>query len=76
MTLRQVCADLAARGELLPPSTLCRIEHGKLEPSVRRLFLLLDCYGRSPEDLLGVVRPPSGGNTPPASATPSPPRTD
>ena len=44
LTLRQVSIRLAEQGEELPPCTLSRIEHGKLDPSVRRLFLLLDLY--------------------------------
>lgn len=44
LTLREVCKRLAERGEQLPPSTLSRIEQGKLDPSVRRLFLLLELY--------------------------------
>ncbi len=44
LTLREVCRRLAERGEQVPPSTLSRIEQGKLEPNVRRLFLLLELY--------------------------------
>ena len=52
LTLRQVSIRLAEQGEELPPCTLSRIEHGKLDPSVRRLFLLLDLY-HVPASLIG-----------------------
>lgn len=54
LTLRQVSIKLAEKGEELPPCTLSRIEHGKLDPSVRRLFLLLDLY-HVPASLIGQL---------------------
>ena len=56
LTLRQVCDLMAERGERIPPSTLSRVEQGKLDPNVRRLFLLLDLYGISPSDVGALVR--------------------
>jgi transcriptional regulator with XRE-family HTH domain len=54
--LRQVSNEIEKHGEWLPPSTLSRIERGKLDPSVRRLFLLLDLYRVSAIDVADLVR--------------------
>ena len=45
MTLRDVSDQFEARGESMPPSTLSRIEQGKLDPRARRLIFLMDVYG-------------------------------
>ncbi len=42
LTLKEVSERLEVRGHPVPSSTLTRIEQGKLDPGVRRLFLLLD----------------------------------
>lgn len=44
LSLREVSARLAERGHSLPPSTLSRVESGKLAPRATALFLLLDLY--------------------------------
>src|SRR5947199_10351029 len=41
LSLREVSERQAEAGELIPPSTLARIEQGKLDPGVRRLHRLL-----------------------------------
>lgn len=46
---------MAATGESLPPSTLARIEQGKLEPGVRRLHLLLRLYDIDAEQVADMV---------------------
>jgi transcriptional regulator with XRE-family HTH domain len=56
LTLRQVCDLMDERGERVPPSTLSRVEQGKLDPSVRRLFLLLDLYAIPLADVSALVR--------------------
>jgi transcriptional regulator with XRE-family HTH domain len=44
LSLRDVSFQTGRAGELLPPSTLARIEQGKTEPGARRLFQLLALY--------------------------------
>ncbi len=44
LSLRDVSFQTGRAGEVLPPSTLARIEQGKTEPGVRRLFQLLALY--------------------------------
>lgn len=65
LTLRDVGAHTAERGDRLPESTLARIEQGRLEPGVRRLQMLADLYDIPPGeidqrvslDTLGVAPP-------------------
>ena len=75
LSLRQVSNEIEKRGEWLPPSTLSRIERGKLDPSVRRLFLLLDLYHLEAMEVADLVRrtgPPrsNGSGSAPISAPP------
>ena len=51
LTLRSVSERLDAMGEPLPASTLARIESGKLDPGVPRLWRLLELY-RIPPHLI------------------------
>ncbi len=44
LTVAEVTRRLAASGTPIPPSTLVRIEQGKLDPGVRRLHQLLRLY--------------------------------
>src|SRR5262245_15535990 len=44
LTLRAVAEMSGEQGELIPHSTLARIEMGRLDPGVRRLQQLLDLY--------------------------------
>ncbi len=68
LSLRDVSARLAETGERFPPSTLARIEHGKLDPGVWRLHQLLKLYDVPPHlvaDLIeleeqSVEQPPAG----------------
>jgi tetratricopeptide (TPR) repeat protein len=43
------------RGERLPPSTLSRIESGKLDPGVRRLNVLIRLYDLQPDYVADLV---------------------
>lgn len=68
LTLQQVSDTLAEHGQRIPTSTLNRIEQGKLDPGVRRLYQLLDLYHIPPHlisDLVELenlaVRPPDAG---------------
>lgn len=49
MSLSAVSERLEDRGHRVPPSTLGRIEQGKLDPGVPRLHMLLDLYRISPD---------------------------
>src|SRR5882762_2668040 len=44
-TLREVERLTSARGNLIPFSTLARIEQGRLDPGLKRLHALLQLYG-------------------------------
>ena len=55
LTLRQVSERIERQGEPLPTSTLARIEHGKLDPGVRRLHLLLRLYSVPPHLVSDLV---------------------
>jgi tetratricopeptide (TPR) repeat protein len=55
LTLRQVAVRAEERGERLPPSTLSRIESGKLDPGVRRLNVLLRLYDLQPDYVADLV---------------------
>lgn len=55
LTLRDVSARTAADGELIPPSTLARIEQGKTDPGVRRLVRLLRLYEIPAEQAADLV---------------------
>ncbi len=44
-TLREVERLTSAQGDLIPFSTLARIEQGRLDPGLKRLHALLDLYG-------------------------------
>jgi tetratricopeptide (TPR) repeat protein len=44
LTLKEVSARIEKQGEKLPVSTLTRVEQGKLDPGLRRLYLLLRLY--------------------------------
>ena len=61
LTLRQVSEEIASRGEPLPPSTLARIEQGKLDPGVRRLHLLLRLYDIDAEQVADMIELETGG---------------
>ena len=68
LTLREVSSRMEKQGESLPPSTLARIETGKLDPGVRRLHLLLRLYDVAPHlvadlvelESLAIEKPPQG----------------
>lgn len=67
LSLRRVSRDSAARGETIPASTLSRIEHGRLDPGVRRLTTLLRLYDLDPAHIADLaelesmaVEPPQG----------------
>jgi tetratricopeptide (TPR) repeat protein len=55
LTLRQVAVRAEERGERLPPSTLSRIESGKLDPGVRRLNVLIRLYDLQPDYVADLV---------------------
>jgi tetratricopeptide (TPR) repeat protein len=55
LTLRDVSEKLEARGERFPTSTLVRVEHGKLDPGVRRLHLLMSLYRIPPQLVADLV---------------------
>ena len=55
LTLREVSDRMAERGDRIPISTLTRIEHGKLDPGVRRLHLLLRLYEVPPHLVADLV---------------------
>lgn len=55
LTLRQVAVRAEERGERLPPSTLSRIESGKLDPGVRRLNVLIRLYELQPDYVADLV---------------------
>jgi tetratricopeptide (TPR) repeat protein len=55
LSLRDVADRLAERGDRIPPSTLARIEQGKLDPGVRRLHLLLALYNVPPHLVADLV---------------------
>lgn len=55
LSLAAVSERLAKRGHRIPPSTLGRIEQGKLDPGVRRLYLLLDLYRIPPHLVSDLV---------------------
>jgi len=56
-TLREVEGLTAAQGNLIPFSTLARIEQGRLDPGLKRLHALLQLYGlpiQAAGDLLDI----------------------
>ncbi len=55
LTLQQVSDTLAEQGQRIPTSTLNRIEQGKLDPGVRRLYQLLDLYHIPPHLISDLV---------------------
>jgi tetratricopeptide (TPR) repeat protein len=55
LTLQQVSDRMADKGERIPPSTLARVEQGKLDPGVRRLHLLLRLYDLPPHLVSDLV---------------------
>jgi tetratricopeptide (TPR) repeat protein len=55
LTLREVCERISSKGEQMPPSTLARIEQGKLDPGIRRLHLLLDLYQIPPHLVADLI---------------------
>lgn len=64
-TLREVTERARAEaGERLPPSTLTRIEQGKLDPGTRRLHLLLRLYDIPPELVADLVEIESKASEP------------
>lgn len=65
LTLREASATLASRGERVPVSTLGRIEQGKLDPGVRRLYKLLDLYQIQPHLVADLVELESIAAPPP-----------
>ncbi len=66
LTLREVSDHTADRGERIPTSTLARIEQGKLDPGVRRLYLLLQLYGIPPDLVADLVELEALAVEPPA----------
>lgn len=55
MTLREVSERMLEQGERFPTSTLVRIEQGKLDPGVRRLYLLMRLYKIPPHLVADLV---------------------
>ena len=54
-SLREVSERSAERGELIPTSTLVRVEMGRLDPGVRRLHVLLGLYDIPPHLVADVI---------------------
>ena len=65
LSLQAVSERLSARGHRIPPSTLGRIEQGRLDPGVRRLYLLLDLYSIPPHLVSDLVEVETLAGTPP-----------
>jgi tetratricopeptide (TPR) repeat protein len=65
LSLQAVSERLAARGHRIPPSTLGRIEQGRLDPGVRRLYLLLDLYRIPPHLVSDLVEVETLAGAPP-----------
>lgn len=55
LSLNEVSRRLTVRGHRIPPSTLGRIEQGRLDPGVRRLYLLLELYRIPPHLVSDLV---------------------
>jgi tetratricopeptide (TPR) repeat protein len=56
LSLQTAAKKLEERGHRIPPSTLGRIEQGRLDPGVRRLHLLLDLYQIPPHLVSDLVQ--------------------
>ena len=65
LSLQSVSERLSAQGHRIPPSTLGRIEQGRLDPGVRRLYLLLDLYSIPPHLVSDLVEVETLAGTPP-----------
>ncbi|MCP3982508.1 MAG: transcriptional regulator [bacterium] len=66
LTLKAVSDGLAELGEAIPQSTLSRIEHGQLDPGIRRLYALLRYYSIPPHLIADLVELESlSGSKPP-----------
>lgn len=65
LSLNSVSKRLEKRGHRIPPSTLGRIEQGKLDPGVRRLHLLLDLYQVPPHLVSDLVELETIADRPP-----------
>ena len=68
LSLQTAAERLEARGHRIPPSTLGRIEQGRLDPGVRRLYLLLDLYRIPPHLVSDLVEVETMAGTPPLIA--------